>query len=256
MSEDARIVKDAADTDGLIAVSRLLAASRRTVVLSGAGCSTESGIPDYRGPDGEWKRRQPVRYGDFIRKDATRQRYWARSFTGWPAFRQSRPNGAHAVLARWEAAGRVHHTITQNVDELHQSAGSERVVDLHGRLGTVRCLDCERRTARDLLQERMHALNPGWEDVTARAAPDGDADLEGDRIATFRVPDCADCGGMLKPDVVFFGESVPPDRVTFAMDRVAEADLLLVVGSSLMVWSGYRFAKAAAEAGTPVAILN
>jgi NAD-dependent SIR2 family protein deacetylase len=235
---------------------QVLEQSRRTVVLSGAGCSTASGIPDYRGPDGEWKRRQPVRYGEFVRSEAVRQRYWARSFTGWPGFRAARPNEAHRILAQWERASRVHHVITQNVDELHQAAGSELVTDLHGRLSVVRCLDCSRRTNRDALQIRMEDLNPGWEPMTARAAPDGDADLESERIASFVVPPCTQCGGMLKPDVVFFGESVPPERVATAMERTAEADCLLVVGSSLMIWSGFRFARAAAEAGTPVVILS
>lgn len=237
-------------------LQELLDRSRRLVVLTGAGCSTGSGIPDYRGPDGAWTRREPMRYQAYVRSEAARRRYWARAYAGWAAFSAARPNAAHRAIARWEADGRIDHLVTQNVDGLHRAAGSRRVVDLHGDLSVVRCLDCGERTPREDLQDRMRAANPDWLERTDRPAPDGDADLESARFDRFVVPPCTRCGGVLKPDVIFFGESVPPDRVARAMRRVEEADALLVVGSSLMVWSGFRFAKAAAGRGVPLAIVN
>lgn len=225
------------------------------MVLTGAGMSTGSGIPDWRDEQGGWKRRPPVDYRDFVRRESVRRRYWARSLLGWPAMAAARPNRGHEALARLEAAGVVHHVVTQNVDGLHQRAGSRRVIDLHGRIDTVACLDCGGRFPRAALQAELEAANPGWVGRVARTAPDGDAEGEGD-VDAFRVPPCAACGGLLKPAVVFFGESVPRDRVTAAHRRVAEAETLLVVGSSLMVFSGFRFVRAAAERGTPVAIVN
>jgi NAD-dependent SIR2 family protein deacetylase len=241
---------------GLDALAERLRAGRRTIVLTGAGCSTESGIPDYRAPDGSWKRRQPIRIREFTRDDAARRRYWARSFAGWPRFRAVRPGRTHAALADLERAGRIRHVITQNVDELHQAAGSRSVTDLHGRLSEVVCLDCGARSARDEVQARIATLNADWDVGVREVAPDGDADIDAARVERFAVPDCLDCGGLIKPDVVFFGENVPRDRVQRSMKLVLAADLLLVVGSSLMVWSGYRFVRAATEAGIPVAIIN
>ncbi|HEY7790193.1 MAG TPA: NAD-dependent protein deacetylase [Vicinamibacterales bacterium] len=240
----------------LDALHDFLDAHPRLFVLTGAGCSTESGIPDYRDEDGAWKRRQPVQYFDFVRRPEVRQRYWARSFAGWPRFAEARPNGAHLALAGLQAAGRLHCLVTQNVDGLHQRAGSRDVIDLHGRLDTVQCLTCHASQPRDDFQEALAAANPAWPAPRAMAAPDGDADLEGADYASFIVPDCPTCAGILKPAVVFFGESVPPDRVAVCLDRLGMADALLVVGSSLMVRSGYRFALAAHERGIPVAALN
>lgn len=230
--------------------------ARRLTVITGAGCSTESGIPDYRDPDGEWKHRRPVQYGDFVRDLHVRQRYWARSMVGWRRVGSAEPNPAHRALADLERSGRVRWLTTQNVDRLHQRAGSTRVTDLHGRIDRVVCLDCGLREDRDALQSRLVADNPDWADLDAVSAPDGDALLEGRDFTTFRVPGCRTCTGMLKPDVVFFGEGVPKARVATAMDHLDASDALLVVGSSLMVWSGYRFARRAAERGTPVAALN
>jgi NAD-dependent SIR2 family protein deacetylase len=196
-----------------------------------------------------------VTYQAFVQNPATRARYWARSFVGWPGFSSARPNAAHEALARWEREDdRLGLLLTQNVDRLHQRAGSRAVVDLHGRLDEVRCLACGDRLPRDAVQARMAADNPGWSDISAPAGPDGDADI--DAAPDFRVPPCPACGGMLKPDVVFFGEAVPRERVEHTRMALAASDGLLVVGSSLMVYSGYRFARMAHEAGVPVAILT
>jgi len=227
----------------------------RLFVLTGAGCSTDSGIPDYRDADGAWKRAGPMTFQTFIGDARARQRYWARSLVGWPRFRRARPNGAHAALARLEAEGRIELLVTQNVDRLHQAAGQRRVVDLHGRLDVVRCMSCARTLPRDLLQQELLERNPEFANLSADYAPDGDADLENVDFSAFDVPSCS-CGGILKPDVVFFGESVPRERVTTAMQALARADAMLVIGSSLMVFSGFRFARAAAEAGKPIAALN
>lgn len=228
----------------------------RLLVLTGAGCSTGSGIPDYRDADGGWKREPPVGFQAFMADAATRSRYWARSLVGWRRFRRARPNGAHHALARLESAGRVALLVTQNVDRLHQAAGSRRVLDLHGRLDRVRCMGCELRLPRDAWQAELLAANPAWALLDAPDAPDGDADLTGVDFGAFRVPACPACRGILKPHVVFFGESVPRERVAAAMSALERADAMLVVGSSLMVYSGYRFAKAAAAAGKPIAAVN
>ena len=228
----------------------------RLFVLTGAGCSTDSGIPDYRDANGEWKRAQPVMFQPFMADVQTRKRYWARSLIGWRYFGRARPNRAHVALAELERQDRIELLVTQNVDCLHEAAGSRNVVDLHGRLDAVRCMSCEQRVARSEFQQGLLVGNPTWAQLNAREAPDGDADLEGRDFSSFNVPPCQFCGGILKPDVVFFGESVPRDRVERAMQAVHEADAMLVVGSSLMVYSGYRFAQAAAEAGKPIAAVN
>jgi NAD-dependent SIR2 family protein deacetylase len=229
---------------------------RRLFILTGAGCSTSSGIPDYRDGDGKWKRMQPVTYQAFMGNEATRRRYWARSLIGWRRFRGARPNNTHRALARLEAMGGIELLLTQNVDRLHQAAGSARVIDLHGRLDLVRCMGCERRTSRDELQDELDRLNAGWLGLDAADAPDGDADLEGAEFSTFAVPSCERCGGVLKPDVVFFGENVPRDRVDAARRHLEQAEAMLIVGSSLMVYSGFRFVQAAADAGKPLAAIN
>ncbi|GGF39767.1 NAD-dependent protein deacetylase 2 [Aliidongia dinghuensis] len=229
---------------------------RRLFVLTGAGCSTNSGIPDYRDAEGNWKRTPPVTYQAFMGDLATRRRYWARSMVGWRRFGQARPNGAHRALARLEAMGRSELLLTQNVDRLHQTAGSARVIDLHGRLDLVRCMGCERRMPRTELQDELVRLNPAWTDLDAADAPDGDADLESAEFQSFIVPPCRHCGGVLKPDVVFFGENVPRERVDTATHHLAEAEAMLIVGSSLMVYSGFRFVQTAARAGKPIAAVN
>ncbi|MFO7564690.1 MAG: NAD-dependent protein deacetylase [Enhygromyxa sp.] len=240
----------AAELDALAGLCR----DRRVVVLSGAGCSTESGIPDYRGEGTRARARNPIRFDAYVRDPAARTRYWARSMIGWPRFRAAQPNPAHRALAALEQAGVVTSVITQNVDRLHQAAGSRRVIELHGALAEVRCLRCARLEARDDLQERLEQLNPTWCDHEAALAPDGDADLEVSQ--GFRTADCRACAGLLKPNVVFFGEQVPQPIVDQAYAQVAEAELLLVLGSSLAVFSGLRFVRRAHASGIPVAIVN
>jgi NAD-dependent SIR2 family protein deacetylase len=237
------------------ALAGFLERHRRLFVLTGAGCSTASGIPDYRDESGAWRQHRPMSFAEFTSSAAARRRYWAGSLRGWPRVRDARPNPAHAALARLEAAGRVARVVTQNVDGLHAKAGSRRVLDLHGRLDVVECLDCGARVGREDVQALLVSWNRGQGDAWAAPRPDGDA-----RPAAvdegFRVPDCRECGGVLKPCVVFFGESVPKPRVAEAWAALEEADALLVVGSSLMVYSGYRFVLAAVEKGLPVAAVN
>ncbi|HEX7051053.1 MAG TPA: NAD-dependent protein deacetylase [Longimicrobiales bacterium] len=237
---------------------------RRVVVLAGAGCSTASGIPDYRGPESSRRRRKPIQYQEFVRSEEARARYWARSAVGWQRIATARPNPAHHALARLEEGGVVQGIITQNVDGLHHAAGNRRVVELHGSLARVRCLACGRTLPRALYQQRLLALNRAWAQRLARlsrhdtpeAAPDGDADLPADALADFRVPGCETCDGVLKPDVVFFGENVPRERVDEAWRLFNDGDVLLVIGSSLTVFSGRRFIYRARETGIPIAIVN
>ena len=225
-------------------------------VLGGAGISTASGIPDYRDRDGKWKNASPVQYSDFTGKARTRQRYWARSYAGWENIKSARPNAAHDALARLERDGLVGTLITQNVDGLHDRAGSRKLIDLHGRLDRVVCLDCRGYLDRETWQQHLADRNRGWDASVDYYKPDGDAELNDEKVAGFDVPGCPQCDGMIKPDVVFFGENVPKDRVAKAMQQVDDSEALLVVGSSLMVFSGFRFVRRAAETGKPVLILN
>jgi len=229
---------------------------RSVLVLTGAGVSTNSGIPDYRDVEGQWKRSAPITYQAFMQDPAMRARYWARSFVGWPTVANARPNRAHTGLAMLEAEGKVSMLITQNVDGLHTQAGHKDVVDLHGRIDRVLCMACSARIPRASVQAMLAQNNPTWIKLTANAAPDGDADLERTDFSAFQPPSCPHCEGLLKPDVVFFGENVPRARVEAAANALHQADALLVVGSSLMVYSGYRFARMAHEAGMPLAILT
>lgn len=229
---------------------------RRLFVLTGAGCSTNSGIPDYRDADGNWKRPQPVTYQAFMGDDATRRRYWARSMIGWRRFGRAVPNNAHRALARLEVMGRSEVILTQNVDRLHQTAGNDRVIDLHGRLDLVRCMGCGLKMMREEMQDRLGRLNADWLDLDAANAPDGDADLEVRDFTSFSIPTCQQCGGLLKPDVVFFGETVSRGVVEAAAGHLQQADAMLVVGSSLMVYSGFRFVQMATRGGIPIAAVN
>lgn len=238
------------------ALVRFLDAHPRTAVLTGAGCSTASGIPEYRDDAGEWKHAQPVQFADYTGSEAVRRRYWARSFTGWRRISTAQPNAAHRALATLGDSACAGGIVTQNVDDLHRRAGSRDVIDLHGVLARVRCLGCQAVEDRPGFQSRLEQLNPGWTAVGGAIRPDGDAELGDVALDGFNVPACEACGGIVKPDVVFFGEQVPAARVARARDRVATADALLVVGSSLMVFSGFRFVRQAVQAGQPVAILN
>ena len=267
------------------ALQRWIASHRRVFVLTGAGCSTASGIPDYRDENGEWKRRPPVMIQAFRTQEAVYRRYWARAHAGWPRFTAAAPGAAHHALAAWERTGTLACLVTQNVDGLHQRAGSRAVIDLHGRLDDVVCLGCGARTPREAIQATMAAGNPDWGpchgsqeneesgrnhlDLPSLAtpkpdstvtrpvpAPDGDAEIDATLVASFVPPYCDRCGGLLKPDVVFFGENVPVPRVEDAREALASADALLVAGSSLMVYSGFRFVRLAHDLGLPIAIVN
>jgi len=225
-------------------------------VLSGAGLSTASGIPDYRDDAGKWKHRRPMLYQDFVGERYNRQRYWAQSFSGWQRIATARPNAAHQAIAALEREGHISCVVTQNVDNLHRQAGSTNVIDLHGVLHSVRCLDCGVSQSRHDFQQQLRHSNPDWTAEEASVAPDGDATIRHADFTSFSVPDCKGCGGMMKPDVVFFGESVPAARVAAASEQLSRSAALLVVGSSLMVFSGFRFVRDACAAGTPVAIVN
>lgn len=225
-------------------------------VLTGAGVSTDSGIPDYRDERGAWKGREPIQYRDFVGSDAVRRRYWARSMVGFPVMERAEPNSAHRALVELEARSALSLLVTQNVDGLHRRAGSRSVVDLHGRLDEVRCLGCGALTARTELQSELVARNGDFARANAIVRPDGDAELSDIDYQRFDVPDCRTCGGILKPHVVFFGENVPSERVTRSMAILERAKMLLIAGTSLMVFSGFRFARAAARFGIPIAIIN
>lgn len=233
-----------------------LVAGGGVVVLSGAGISTESGIPDYRGETGRLRKADPMTYQTFIGGVEARRRYWARSHVGWRHIARAAPNDGHRVVAELQRRGLVHGLITQNVDGLHQAAGAHDVIELHGSLDRVRCLTCGRRTSRQELHDRLTAANPGWDARAGTINPDGDAVLDDADVAAFRLVDCLYCGGVLKPDVIFFGENVPKPRVDECFALTETGRSLLVLGSSLTVMSGFRFVRRASELATPTAIVN
>ena len=242
-----------------LAVSRLrsLVGAGDVVVLSGAGLSTESGIPDYRGPSGALRRHAPMTYQAFVGDAAARHRYWARSYLGWPQIARARPNDGHRAVAALQGAGALSGVITQNVDGLHQAAGTHDVVELHGGLDRTVCLGCGERASRRDLDGRLRAANPGFGAAVDNVNPDGDLELSDAELVGFRMVGCLRCGGgPLKPDVVFFGENVPRERVQRCFDLVDTAGAMLVLGSSLTVLSGLRFVRHAAQRGIPVAIVN
>ncbi|CAG2148062.1 NAD-dependent protein deacetylase [compost metagenome] len=228
----------------------------RLFVLTGAGISTDSGIPGYRDEQGRWQRSAPMTITAFLSGHAARQRYWARSMVGWPVAAGAQPNVSHRVVAELGDAGRVTGLVTQNVDGLHQRAGSQGVIELHGSIGQVICLSCATRYPRADIQRWLWQHNPEFRDVSALPAADGDAHLESPLFDNFAVPVCERCEGLLKPDVVFFGESVPRERVAAGRLALDAADAVLVIGSSLTVFSGYRFCVWAHEHGLPIAALN
>ena len=248
----------ATESDQIGALARFLAPHRQVLVLTGAGISTASGIPDYRGRDGVRRGRAPVQGPEFRKFEAVRKRYWARSMLGYPALARAAPNAAHRAIAELQAGARLGRLITQNVDGLHLSAGSSDVLELHGNIHYVVCLDCHARFTRQLVQELLAERNPGVASAgaAAAAAPDGDAHFEPEAFHTFHVVDCLHCGGTLKPDVVFFGDGVAAACTAQAMAAMEKADALLVIGSSLMVFSGFRFCRMAAAAGKPIAAIN
>jgi NAD+-dependent protein deacetylase sirtuin 4 len=241
--------------DGVTALAGLLA-GRRVLLLSGAGISTESGIPDYRGPAARARPVKPITFREFMSGADARARYWSGSLVGWPRIARAVPNAGHAAAARMERAGALLGVITQNVDGLHQAAGSCRVVELHGSLSEAGCVGCGAVVQRGDLQQRMLRDNPAWAGAAGDATPDGDTRLDASHLPAFVVPSCPDCGGILKPRVVFFGENVPPEVTGQAFRLLDEAEVLLVAGSSLAVYSGFRFVERAARDGKPVAIVN
>ncbi|MBT5208493.1 MAG: NAD-dependent protein deacetylase [Halieaceae bacterium] len=226
------------------------------LVLTGAGISADSGIPTYRDNSGTWLRNRPIQHQEFVQQRESRQRYWGRSMIGWPNVRDARCNANHSALVDFERSGRSTLVITQNVDRLHQAAGSQNVIDLHGRLDRVVCLDCGAGYERDRVQQELEKLNPQHRGFEAMARPDGDADLSAEQVRDVNIWDCEVCGGMLKPDVVFFGGTIPRERVTRCQEALTAADGLLVIGSSLQVFSGFRFCRQAVEQRKPLVILN
>jgi NAD-dependent SIR2 family protein deacetylase len=239
----------------LAALKTFIQQRENLLVITGAGISTVSGIGDYRDQAGNWKRPQPVTHQDFLASRAWRQRYWARSQLGYPSFLSAQPNSAHDALVRMEQADQLCGLVTQNVDRLHQQAGHQNVVDLHGRLDQVICIDCRTLVGRDVVQEWLEAQNPQLQSQSFSPAPDGDADVVTD-FSAIEVPSCDHCGGILKPHVVFFGDSVDRDVVDHVRCQVDSADGVLVVGSSLMVFSSFRFVRQAHAKGVPIAALN
>jgi NAD-dependent SIR2 family protein deacetylase len=241
------------DTEQL---TRFLEANPRVVVLSGAGISASSGIPTYRDSAGVWQHSKPVTHQEFLQDAARRQRYWARSMAGWPTIRDARPGAGHRALSELERAGNLSLLITQNVDRLHQRAGSQQVIDLHGRLDRVSCLDCGTFYDRETIQQLLFRDNdsPSYNGTSAR--PDGDADLPDDYVDSFTAPSCKNCCGLLMPDVVFFGGTVPKPRVASCMDAIEQCDALIAIGSSLQVYSGFRFCRQVIASGKPLAIIN
>lgn len=238
------------------AVATFLERNAPVFAITGAGCSTESGIFDYRGPDGQWKRKPPVHHDAFMRSRAARQRYWARGHVGWARFSAARPNAAHRALAALEGKGFIGVLVTQNVDGLHQAAGHRRVIDLHGRLDSVLCTGCGRRTPRTDIERWLTDHNPDFAVPAHTLAPDGDADFDGVDLAGFETPECPHCGGILRPDVVFFGANVPRARVGAAFAALERCRGLLICGSSVMVYSSYRFCRRARDLELPMAAVN
>ncbi len=242
--------------DPAAALAEFLERYPRALVLTGAGLSTASGIPDYRDRDGTRRGRQPIQGPEFRRSGDIQRRYWARSMVGWPVMAKARPNGGHRALARLEAHGSFGSLLTQNVDGLHQAAGSRTVLELHGNVHSVVCMHCKAQFARAFVQTLLSEANPELANAIAAPLPDGDAAIEPDALEAFYLPACIHCGGALTPDVVFFGDGIPASRTAAALARMEAADALLVVGSSLMVYSGFRFCRMAAETGKPIAAVN
>ncbi|WP_461481027.1 NAD-dependent protein deacetylase [Porticoccus sp.] len=228
----------------------------RLLVLTGAGISAASGVPTYRDRNGQWQRKPPVQHADFLADHATRQRFWARNMVGWRFMRDARPSPSHYALAELERLGFVACLVTQNVDGLHQRAGSNRVIDLHGRIDRVRCQSCGVDYHRETIQQWLEQRNPDFARLAGAIAPDGDAEVDDLDYRSLQVCDCEHCGGVLKPDAVFFGGNVPADAVAEAAAALRQADALLVVGSSLMIYSGFRFCRWAAEQAVPIAAIN
>lgn len=256
MSKNPIPAKESSEESVTKRLAEFIQVQQPLVVITGAGCSAASGIPTYRDNDGTWQRSTPIQHQDFVNQHGSRQRYWARSLAGWPAVASAQPNETHAAIKTLEDNDLCALVVTQNVDRLHQRSGQQTVIDLHGRLDRVQCLDCHHEISRDDMQIRLIDENPHLPTVTTNQAPDGDADVPDDLIETVHVPDCDHCGGMLKPTVVFYGGGVPKLVVDRIFDAIDHASGVLVVGSSLMVFSSFRFCRHAAKRGLPIAIVN
>jgi NAD-dependent SIR2 family protein deacetylase len=244
------------NAETLFALLDFLDRHRRIVVLTGAGISVSAGIPSYRDHRGNWRKGRPIQHREFLQSLSARQRYWSRSMVGWPVIDAAEPTAAHRALSALEQLGRIELLITQNVDRLHQRAGSENAIDLHGRLDRVNCLDCAATFSRKSIQERLEAAHPHLLQADCPLRPDGDADLDDAGLAGFQVPACVRCGGRLMPDVVFFGGTIPAQRLEQCRTALQGADALLVVGSSLQVFSGFRFCRESTALKKPLAIIN
>ncbi|KAH8329871.1 hypothetical protein KR067_006088 [Drosophila pandora] len=245
--------------DDIKRLEDFLLSKPNVLVLTGAGISTESGIPDYRSEGvGLYARtnHKPIQHMEFVKSSAVRKRYWARNFVGWPSFSATQPNATHHALARFEREQRVQAVVTQNVDRLHTKAGSKQVVEVHGSGYVVKCLSCEYRIDRHEFQSILSSLNPAFQDAPDMIRPDGDVEIPTEYIDNFRIPECPDCGGDLKPEIVFFGDSVPRARLDEIAALVYNSDGLLVLGSSLLVFSGYRVVLQTKDLKLPVAIVN
>lgn len=238
------------------AIISLLSAHEDWFVLTGAGVSAASGVPTYRNRDGVWQRKPPVTHQEFMAEQSSRQRFWSRNMVGWRFMIDAQPNSAHQALVKLQQLGMVSCLVTQNVDGLHQRAGSQSVIDLHGRVDSVSCMACGHKYPRTSLQTWLEAQNPEYALLAGGIAPDGDADLDHLDYSAMQVPDCEHCGGILKPDAVFYGDSVPKDRLLLAEQKLRQAKGLVVAGSSLMTYSGYRFCLWAQQQGKPIVLLN
>jgi NAD-dependent SIR2 family protein deacetylase len=250
------MLKQKLANDPLEKLSRELSHRKKIWILTGAGVSAPSGIPTYRDHLGNWQRSQPVQHDDFVNKESARKRYWARSMAGWRGIHSARPNDAHRAITKLQQHGIVRQVVTQNVDRLHSAAGTSQVLDLHGRLDRVKCLDCGVRFGRNGFQGELETANPTLAVIAQQILPDGDAQVDDNAVDKVNIPSCLTCGGVLMPDVVFFGGSVPRERVEFAFNALSESDCVLVIGSSLSVYSGFRFIKWAGENGLPLYAVN
>tara|TARA_B110000196_G_scaffold79746_1_gene68470 strand:- start:2952 stop:3764 length:813 start_codon:yes stop_codon:yes gene_type:complete len=230
--------------------------NRHWLVLTGAGVSAESGVPTYRDRHGVWQRKPPVKHQEFIQQHSARQRFWSRNMVGWRFMASAKPNIAHKTLADLEIIGHVGCLVTQNVDGLHQRAGSQKVIDLHGRVDTVTCISCQLKFPRQPLQLWLEQNNPDYAALSGAIAPDGDADIDELDYSAMQIPDCEYCGGILKPDAVFYGDSVPMGRLADAEREMRNAEGLVVIGSSLTTYSGYRFCLWAQQQNKPIVIVN
>ena len=235
---------------------KFLVQNAPVMLITGAGCSTDSGIPDYRDKTGGWKRPRPIHLSDFLSSKRAKQNYWSRSMTGWPYFEAAKPNNVHAIITQLEKQGLISVIVTQNVDDLHQQAGSKDVIPLHGSLSTVTCNECNKTYCRSSLQDRLCRENPEFVGLEVDPGPDGDSDLVGPNISSFEIPFCESCGGTLQPDVVFYGGAVPKARVQLVHHGLDRSKAVLIIGSSVMVFSSYRICRTAHEQGKPLAALN